>query len=354
MARAALQRLRVQRFRNLQQVDLEVGARENWIVGANAAGKTALLEAIYCLSRGRSFRGRRFGALVQRGAGSATAEGWVQTNVGSTRMCWSCTGGEVRRDPPVGADLRLPVRLICEWTHALVDGEPALRRRFIDWNLMLYDRRAVAAFSQFRRVAAQRNAWLRSGARGRAVWDAAYAESLAEISRLRFELFSRVGDAFRRLQAEQEWFAEIGLSWDAGVWEVEEMIGRLQEMRVADQERGFTYLGITRADFSFRQDGVKWVGSRGQAKVLGCMLQLAAEEVAAGAGRLGALWLVDDLDAELAPDWSQRIISLLRGRGYQTFYTVLSGKNSAVGETAGDSDRVFHVEHGAVSALARS
>lgn len=348
MAKAVLERLRVQRFRNLRAVDLEAGARGNWVVGANAAGKTALLEAIYCLSRGRSFRGRRFGSLIERGASSAQVEAWVQAEVSRARMSWVSAQGQVKREPADGAEAMLPVRLICEWTHALVDGEPSLRRRFIDWNLLLCDRSAAEAFSRFRRVAAQRNAWLRAGAQGRAVWDEAYAEALAGIGRRRAQFFANLAEGFRQLNAEEGWFTEIDVRWDGAVGEMDEILARLQAMRAADLERGFTYLGLSRADFSLRCDGVKWMGSRGQAKVLGCILQVAAEQLVSGSGRTDALWLVDDLEAELAPDWTEKLVGLLQRKDYQAFYTALPGKLAAERCRAQD-DRVFHVEHGTLA-----
>jgi len=348
VSHALLNRLRVQCFRNLHNLELEVGAGRNWIIGANAAGKTALLEALYCLSRGRSFRGRRFGSLIERGASRALVEGWIEHEGSLRRLRWASAQGEVLREPD-SLEPMLPVRLICEWTHALVDGEPSLRRRFVDWNLVLWERSAAAAFSRFRRVAAQRNAWLRSGGVGRAVWDLAYAEALAEILRWRASFFAEFALLFRRLSLEEDWFTEIDLRWDGLSADTEELMARLEEMRAVDKERGFTYLGISRADFSFRCDGLKWFGSRGQAKVLGCLLQVAAEQLVSAADGSRALWLVDDLDAELAPAWSRRLIDLLGRQSYQTVYTLLPGK-SVSEQALGAADRMFHVEHGQLMA----
>ncbi|MBK5937951.1 DNA replication/repair protein RecF [Halochromatium roseum] len=345
MFNATLKRIRLQRFRNLREVDVDFCSGANWIVGANAAGKTALLESIYCLSRGRSFRGRRFGSLIERGETSARIEGWLEGSFGDARISWASTRGEVTRDPAQGIETRLPVRLICEWTHALVEGEPSLRRRFIDWNLMLWDRSAGGLFSRFRRVASQRNAWLRSGARGQAVWDEPYAVVLSAISRRRARFFEALAEGFRALNAEEDWFREIEARWDGAILEHDELLSRLAAMRPADQERGFTYLGISRDDFSLRLDGNKWVGSRGQSKILGCVLQLAAEQLVSVENGMGALWLVDDLDAELAPAWSQRVVSLLRRHGSQAFYTALPGKELLTSCCTAD-DAMFHVEHG--------
>jgi DNA replication and repair protein RecF len=55
----ALRRLQVTDFRCLQAVDLPLDPEFTLISGANASGKTSVLEAIYMLGRGRSFRTRR-------------------------------------------------------------------------------------------------------------------------------------------------------------------------------------------------------------------------------------------------------------------------------------------------------
>lgn len=210
---------------------------------------------------------------------------------------------------------------------------------------MLWDRSAGGLFSRFRRVASQRNAWLRSGARGQAVWDEPYAVVLSAISRRRARFFEALAEGFRALNAEEDWFREIEARWDGAILEHDELLSRLAAMRPADQERGFTYLGISRDDFSLRLDGNKWVGSRGQSKILGCVLQLAAEQLVSVENGMGALWLVDDLDAELAPAWSQRVVSLLRRHGSQAFYTALPGKELLTSCCTAD-DAMFHVEHG--------
>ena len=343
-----LERVLIQRFRNLHAVDIEIGDALSWVVGPNAAGKTALLEAIYCLGRGRSFRGRRFGSLIEQGFSASRIQGWVRHPLGASRIAWSSSADE--RAQHQGSGSTLPVRLICEWTHALVDGEPALRRRFVDWNLSLWERSAPALFSRYRRLAAQRNAWLRSGAGssfGPPVWDRPYAEALAAVFEARARFFAALVEAFHRLSGEADWLTEIEPHWDGLVADRSELLARLEQMRAADRDRGFTYLGASRADFSFRSRGQPWLASRGQGKVAGIMIQLAAEAVVSAADGRAAVWLVDDLDAELSPEWSARIMALLRRQPGQILVTALPGKMPIDASRAAE-DAVFHVEHGRV------
>src|SRR3546814_8080233 len=49
--------LKAENFRLFQQLSLPLSGRLNLFVGENAAGKTSILEMLYCLNRARSFRG---------------------------------------------------------------------------------------------------------------------------------------------------------------------------------------------------------------------------------------------------------------------------------------------------------
>ena len=59
-----LTELEADRLRNLQAVRLELPAGLSLISGRNAQGKSSILEAVYLLGTGRSFRTRRMEDMV--------------------------------------------------------------------------------------------------------------------------------------------------------------------------------------------------------------------------------------------------------------------------------------------------
>ena len=63
-----LTRLTIQDLRCIGAAELELHPRLNLFVGPNGSGKTSLLEAVYCLGRGRSFRTRRLATLIRKGS----------------------------------------------------------------------------------------------------------------------------------------------------------------------------------------------------------------------------------------------------------------------------------------------
>src|SRR5579862_1959400 len=54
-------------FRCLQAIQLELHPRHNLLWGSNGSGKTSVLEAIFLLGRGRSFRTRNSERLIRLG-----------------------------------------------------------------------------------------------------------------------------------------------------------------------------------------------------------------------------------------------------------------------------------------------
>src|SRR5271156_1026431 len=81
-----LRRGQVTDFRCLHQANLALDPHFTLIGGANASGKTSLLEAIYVLGRGRSFRTRRLEHLIRQGAEQFVVFGEVASGDRSTPL----------------------------------------------------------------------------------------------------------------------------------------------------------------------------------------------------------------------------------------------------------------------------
>lgn len=214
---ARIERLRISGLRNLTSVDVRFPACTAWLVGDNGAGKTSLLEAVYLLSRGASFRGRRFGPLVSRGAVGARVEAWLTDSTGSwtRRLVIPSRGGTQ------SSGRSFYVRLIGASMQLLLEGEPELRRRFIDWNMFHVEPRFESVRARYRRVAAQRNAWLKGGGGGKAVWDWEYASVLTEIATLRSQFFAALRVAFQHVALDYAGLRDLTLEWRSGLPAVE-------------------------------------------------------------------------------------------------------------------------------------
>jgi DNA replication and repair protein RecF len=355
-----LSELRLQDLRCLSSAELQLHPGTNLISGENGAGKTALLEAIYLLGRGRSFRTRHVAQLIRHGQPSCWVAGHLSASrsdvLPQRRVDVSCDGdGEGVRARIDGqsvdslAELShlVPVQAIDPGIHRLVEEGPALRRRWLDWAVFHVEPGFMLPWQGYMRALRQRNAALRSG------WDPVPWE--AELIRL--------GDALTaardRVMTELKpiWtstVADIGavhttLSLARGWSREESLADALTRHRERDRTRGLTGQGPHRCDVVLRVDGrpARDVISRGQQKVLGAAMALTVMRyLAARVGSVPML-LLDDPAAELDAVHTQALLRLAGGLGGQCVVTALHPEMLS----APTADRVFHVERGGVKQL---
>jgi len=139
----ALLTLEIQDFRNIQKSPLTFSPGLNLVTGQNAAGKTSLLEAIFCLGRVRSFRATTPGQLIRYGQTAYRLVG----RVGQGKGRGMPIGIEQRADglrvhldgQPVKrlSDLAgcFPVQVFSADTPTILSGGPRYRRQALDWAL---------------------------------------------------------------------------------------------------------------------------------------------------------------------------------------------------------------------------
>ena len=167
-------------FRCLATASLDFASGNNLIYGANASGKTSLLEAVGYLGRARSFRGAGTRELVRHGCEAFVVVGKADT--GSRVMSLGVRNGsgglEVHADgekqgSAVALAEALPLQVIDPDVHELVAGGPEMRRRYIDWVAFHVEHPFLEQWRRFRRALKQRNAALRDGAsrKSLASWD---------------------------------------------------------------------------------------------------------------------------------------------------------------------------------------
>ena len=138
----AISRLIVEKFRNLNAVDLEFDHGFNFLVGNNGSGKTSLLEAIFYLGHGRSFKSAVANRIISYDEPHFTLlqiqESQHQWSVGLQKLRQGNTIAKINgEDGNKIADLAhlLPMQLITPEGLTLLNGGPSFRRAFLDWGL---------------------------------------------------------------------------------------------------------------------------------------------------------------------------------------------------------------------------
>jgi len=355
----SLDSLGIEDFRCIQAAELELHGRCNLISGENASGKTSLLEAIFVLGRGRSFRTAKAELLIRTACPSFQLIGRVRSgSIGRPLgLRLSKDGIEARfAGRPVGglAELAtvLPVQAIDPEVHRLIEGGPQERRRFLDWGVFHVEPNFVEHWRRYQRALRQRNAALRSGQPAGVIraWDPELLEAGEAVAGFRVRYVEAL-KAHVAAVAERLLGAPLEISLHQG-WSAERSLRESMEAAwPKDQERGQTHAGPHRADL-----GVRFAGapardriSRGQQKLAAAAMLLGQLRCDAEQGSGVAALLVDDPAAELDSGHLERLLGEIVGLPAQLFVTALDPANPALAILP-DGHR-FHVEHGAVTRL---
>lgn len=350
----SLNLVNIRGLRNLEPVELEPAQGVNWFYGENGAGKTSILEALYVLARGRSFRTAHVSGLIQHGADSLSVvvrRGDTGSRLGVERRR---NGWRGRIDGQDGRRIsefaeRLPLVLIEPDSHRLIDGGPDRRRQYLDWLLFHVEQSYLSTWQRFARLLRQRNAALKSGADDR-VLDAVepeFVESAARINELRRVRVECLAEMVEKL-SESLGFTlpgRIGLDYRSGHPAGETLDQTLARSRPRDRERGFSRHGPHRADLVLTSGGYPAASemSRGQQKLLAILLQLAHLESLREHSRCRPLVLVDDPVSELDRRHLDILLDWLEGLDLQCWVTATTPGR--------ESGALFHVEQGRVDRM---
>jgi DNA replication and repair protein RecF len=353
----SLRRVQVTDFRCLQSVALDLDPRFTLISGSNASGKTSLLEAIYVLGRGRSFRTRRLDHLIRHDTEQFVVFGEVETPERRVPLGVEGTSKGVRARI-AGAKaaslaelaLMLPVQIIDPEVHRLIEEGPSRRRRFLDWGVFHVDHSFIGHWQRYHHSLKQRNAALKSR-QPRAVVSAWDHDLLSS-----GELVTEARSAYVALLAPQAQAIarnllgmELALSYRPG-WARDQSFSEAMELNwTHDQESGVTQVGPHRAELSIRLDGraVKDRISRGQQKLLAATLLMAQLKLFPEDAAVQPSLLLDDPAAELDDDRLAGLIGEVSGHSVQLIVTTLHGEFPAFGAPG----RRFRVDAGSLRAL---
>ena len=354
----AISRLIIENFRNLSAVDLEFDHGFNFLVGKNGSGKTSLLESIFYLGHGRSFKSSVTTRIIRYEQPHFTLHGRIQER----QHQWSVGLQKLRQGNSIVkingedgnkiADLAhlLPMQLITPEGLTLLNGGPAFRRAFLDWGLFHHQSYFHAAWSNLYRLLKQRNAaLLQTYDYGQLkIWDVELTKLAHQVSQWR----AKYAEALRpEIEQTCRLFLpelEISLSFHQG-WEKDSDYGELLKQNFErDKAIGYTVVGPQKADFRFKANGlpVEDVLSRGQLKLLMCALRLAQGEHLMAQKNRHCIFLIDDFASELDESKRALLAERLQNSGSQVFVTAIS--QDQLQQMQPSQQRVFHVENGVI------
>ncbi|WP_025266698.1 DNA replication/repair protein RecF [Bibersteinia trehalosi] len=358
----SLSRLIINNFRNLTAVDLDLSHGFNFLVGANGSGKTSLLEGIFYLGHGRSFKSHISNRIIHYDHDEFTLFGKIEEDkhewsVGLQKNRQGDTKLKINgEDAKKIADLAhlLPMQVITPEGLTLLNGGPTYRRAFLDWGLFHQYTEFHRLWSDLKRLLKQRNAALNQVRDYTELkfWDIELAKLAHSVSEMR----AMYAEALRpEIEKTCRFFLpelEISVSFHQGWEKGADYLEILAQGFERDKNLGYTMIGPQKADFRFRANGlpVEDVLSRGQLKLLMCALRLAQGEYLVAQKARQCLFLIDDFASELDPVKRELLAHRLRQSGSQVFVTAVTHDQLKQMEWLEQgSDRTFSVTSGRIS-----
>lgn len=347
-------------FRNLQNIHITPTPGLNIIYGENAAGKTSLLEAIFYISYGRSFRSSQNRDLIQYGSDKLqliakfTNQGHSY-QLGIERSSQQQVIRLNQKNIKTISELSalLPVICLHPDSHHLISAGPENRRQYMDWGVFHVEHGFLHSWRQYKKTLSQRNAALRTQQAMDMcqLWDGALCESAKQIHQARCDYLQNLSPYIQKLAEQLFPKHQVSLDYRQGWPEDISFTEHLNKAILKDREKGFTQYGPHRADIKIKLDGksAQHSISRGQQKKLLALLKLAQLQYFNESTGQQAVVLFDDLPAELDEDNRKLILNLLSRLDVQLFVT--SVQKEQIPTSGWRSSAMFHVEQGCVTQL---
>ena len=322
--------LNIHHLRNISSARLVFHPKCNLIHGANGSGKTSLLEAIYLLSSGHSFRTREISPLVSHGETSLTV--FARSSNEETISIQKSLSGPtlVKLNMQTcysSSDLArfLPCQVFYQDIFQIIDAGPSVRRSLLDWGLFHMEPAYHSIWKNYRLVLKQRNALLRQKAKQElfAPWDKQLVELANDLDKMRANYFDKWSVLFQEflLQlTDVPCHIEYYKGWDRK-GTANDLATILHNQFINDIQRQYTHAGAHQADIYFELSSkkAKLILSRGQQKIVLIALKLAQACLVPKE----CVYLFDDIAAEIDSHHLSRLMTCLSTIKGQLFLTAL-------------------------------
>ncbi len=354
-----LEKISVINYKNIAETTLELSPKINCFIGANGAGKTNVLDAIYFLSFCHSASTPTDSQVISHNGAFLMLEGFYDD--GLTISCGMKRGQkkhfkrnkkEYRRlSEHIGL---IPIVMIAPADNYIIEGGSEERRRLMDVVIAQTNHAYMDALSRYNKALQQRNSLLKLEEEPDIEMMSIFEEQMAmtgeEIFRQRSRFTEQLSPLFQQFYEhisgghEQVSLQYISHCQRGPLLEV------IQRDRMKDRAVGYSLHGVHRDDLEILLEGhpMKREGSQGQQKTFVIALKLAQFELLRQALGKTPLLLLDDIFDKLDAHRVEQIVSLVSSDDFgQIFITDTNREHLDKILTASSHDyKIFNVEEG--------
>lgn len=331
-----VKKLLLRSFRNHQIRTFEFAPDINIITGPNASGKTNIVEAIYFLSRTRSFRGASDEELIREGDDFAEIvaeilEGKIKRDIrvliAKNRRLIFVNGKLVSKSSELSKVVN--VLLFEPKDVMLFKGSPKERRNFLDVNLSKKYPIYLEYFSKYDNALANRNEMLKNEKMDKKLLEATtelLVEYSAPIVEFRTRYVKDITDILikitRALTGKDN---QIEINYKPyvmpGASFKKEALEAFKRSLDSDLRHKATSIGVHREDFSISLNGkeIDVYGSQGENRIVALALKIAPYFLIEDKDKRPII-VLDDVMSELDKKHQKRLIEFLKKLG-QVFIT---------------------------------
>lgn len=333
-----LSKLSLLSFRNISKLTLHLHPRLNLFVGGNGEGKTNVVESIYVLSFGKSFRVSDHRQMLLYGADQASISASLCREAGceerllrlnSEKKEYFKDGKQIRSNPFVS----FPVILFSPESLLLFKESPQERRDYFDRLLSKSSAAYSHLLSRYKRALSQRNKILKEESLSREVkrkqiqiWEGPLIEDGISLIRARKDWIQRLNPFLtKHYMIISNEARQANVMYVKNVSE-EEFLERQEARREEELERGLSLVGPHRDDFwaMLGEKNFSFFGSQGEMRSFILSLKLAEIELLEDLLKNPPLLILDDLLSELDEKRSNHFFDLLQNFKGQIFATATS------------------------------
>lgn len=357
-----LSSLQIQHFRNLQANKLALNPRFNVFYGENGSGKTSIVEAIYFLAHGRSFRSSLLNRIIAEGQPEFTVFCELQTEGEIHRLGVSRArdgNSKIRLD---GKNLasnaeiarRMPMLLFHPESFDLLTGGTKGRRQLLDWGVFHQESAFFKLWQDARRLIQQRNASLKThySRQVLATWDSQLVPIAEQMDQYRAAYVEQLKPVLNSLVGDFLTQFKVNLQYHRGWPKDQSLAEALAHSQDNEHKSGHTHYGPHRADLRLKigHAAAEEVLSRGQQKLLICALKIAQGILLQQTQGRNCIYILDDMASELDEHNRARLLNHLKNLASQVFLTSIE-RDSLVKYLPEANTQTFWVNQGELKSL---